>query len=440
MRKNSIRSRIQWRLIPLILSCWVGASALVYFGTRSELRDALNAQADIMATIIARMQSDEIDAADFGKGLERYEDDYLIRIWSPDGQFLFDSQTTLLDGSFAFPRATKPAELGPEWRQSEYHMQSGGRILIARLKEETNELILQVTLTSLLPLALAFLGSILAVLLFVRNGLMPLTQLSDELANRTAAELKDLPDQDQAEELQPIVTSLNGLFDRIRGLLARERRFVDDAAHELRTPLTVIKAQCQSIDPATLDAETKQRLDSVVEGVDRITQLSARLLDQARAEQPAPRMSTVKVAPLLRGVLADLMLQAEEAGVTVELLCMDEPVILCASDDLRVILRNLVENAIKFSADPGRVCVTLKTDFLAVEDNGPGVPEDQRLHVFDRFFQMPETEAARMRRGAGLGLSIVMSLSQRNGMLVSVTDSVELAGACFRLDFSQAKP
>ena len=338
MRKNSIRSRIQWRLIPLILSCWVGASALVYFGTRAELRDALNAQTDIMAITLAKIQSDEIDPADFGKELKHYGDDYLIRIWSSNGEFLFDSQTTLLDGSSAFPRSAKPVTLGSEWRQSEYHTQSGGRILIARLKQESNELVLQVALTSLLPLALAFLGSILAVLFFVRNGLRPLTQLSEDLTNRSAAELKDLPDQDQAEELQPIVTSLNGLFDRIRGFLARERRFVDDAAHELRTPLTVIKAQCQAIDPATLDAEAKERLDSVVEGVDRITQLSARLLDQARAEQPASKMSSVKVAPLLRSVLADLMLEAEDAGVAVELACTDEPIIQCVADDLRVIL------------------------------------------------------------------------------------------------------
>lgn len=439
MRKNSIRSRIQWRLIPLILSCWVGASALVYFGTRAELRDALNAQTDIMAITLAKIQSDEIDPADFGKELKHYGDDYLIRIWSSNGEFLFDSQTTLLDGSSAFPRSAKPVTLGSEWRQSEYHTQSGGRILIARLKQESNELVLQVALTSLLPLALAFLGSILAVLFFVRNGLRPLTQLSEDLTNRSAAELKDLPDQDQAEELQPIVTSLNGLFDRIRGFLARERRFVDDAAHELRTPLTVIKAQCQAIDPATLDAEAKERLDSVVEGVDRITQLSARLLDQARAEQPASKMSSVKVAPLLRSVLADLMLEAEDAGVAVELACTDEPIIQCVADDLRVILRNLVENAIKFSSDPGKVFITLKTDNLLVEDNGPGIPEDQRLHIFDRFFQLPETETAPTKNGAGLGLSIVNSLSQRNGILVSVTDSSELGGASFRLEFAQGK-
>lgn len=432
----SIRSRIQWRLIPLVLLCWVAASGLVYFGTRAELRDALNAQTDLMAIVIARMQSDELDPTGLGEGLERYQDDYLIRVWTAEGQLLFDSQTNLPDGSMAFPRAVKPTVLGPEWRQTEYMMQSGARVLIARLKEETNELVWQVALTSLLPLALAFLGSVVAVLLFVRDGLKPLTQLSDDLTERSAADLRDLPSQDQAQELQPIVTSLNGLFSRIRGFVARERQFVDDAAHELRTPLTVIKAQCQAIDPDALDTETKERLTSIVLGVDRITSLSNQLLDQARAEQAVVSQESVKVAPLLRSVVADLMADADTAEVEVVLECEVEPEIICLPEDLRVILRNLIENAIKYSSRPGEVVITLTGAFIKVEDNGSGIPLHLRDKVFDRFFQMPVDAPSSVGTGAGLGLSIVRALASRNGLKVSVADGVALTGAMFQVDFA----
>lgn len=428
---TSIRSRIQGRLIPLVLLCWITASGLVYFGTRAELRDALNAQSDLMAIVIARMQSDELDPSGFGEGLERYEDDYLIRVWSAQGELLFDSQTLLPDGRMAFPRAEKPTALGPDWRQTEYMTRSGARVLIARLKEETNELVWQVALTSLLPLALAFFGSVAAVLLFVRDGLRPLTRLSHDLMERSADDLRDLPSQDQAQELQPIVTSLNGLFTRIRGFVARERQFVDDAAHELRTPLTVIKAQCQAIDPDALDAETKARLDNIVLGVDRMANLSNQLLGQARAEQEAAPAQRIKVAPLLRGVVADLLTEADQAEVELALNCEVEPEATCLPEDLSAIVRNLIENAIKYSSRPGEVLITLTATSIRVEDNGRGVPEHLSDKVFDRFFQVPN--ASPPTTGAGLGLSIVQALARRNGMTVSVTKSPALAGAMFEV-------
>ena len=434
MTKSSIRARIQRRLVPLVLGSWLGASLLVYFGTQLELQDALNAQKDVMASVIAQLLDDEIDASSLSEDLERYKDDYLIRIWNKDGALSFDSRAALpQDKGSPLPRS---ATLGPEWARSDFRTQAGVEIQIARLKQETAELVNQIALTSLLPLALALLGSVIAVLFFVRDGLRPLTQLSSDLKKRSGSDLRDLAHSDQAKELQPIVTSLNGLFDRIRNRLNRERQFVDDAAHELRTPLTVIKAQCQAIDRSALPAATQARVDNVLVGVDRMARLTARLLDQAKAEQAPAPFTQVEVAPVLRGVVADLMNDTAHTQTTVELNVMDDATLDCVPDDLHAICCNLIENAIKFSGVPGYVRVTLTHSALTVEDNGEGVLPDQREHVFERFGRVDRDSSGKDPDGTGLGLSIVKSLALRNNFQVSLSDAASLGGASFRLEFS----
>lgn len=434
MSQGSIRARIQHRLIPLVLGSWLGASLLVYFGTQSELQDALNAQKDVMATVIAQLLEEEIDPTSFSEDMERYENDYLIRIWNADDTLSFTSQEALPEDAGSITPIS--AALGPEWARSDFRTETGVVIQIARLKQETAELVNQIALTSLLPLALALLGSVIAVLVFVRDGLRPLTKLSADLKQRTASDLGDLSHFDQAEELQPIVTSLNGLFDRIRSHLTRERQFVDDAAHELRTPLSVIKAQCQAIDRSTLNAATQERVDNIVLGVDRMARLTARLLDQAEAEQAPAPFQKVEVAPLLRGVIADLMNDTAHAQTTVDLTLSDDPIIDCVRDDLHAIARNLIENAIKFSGNPGYVQVTLSTSALTVEDDGEGVSVDKHAHVFERFGRLNREGNFKGSEGTGLGLSIVKSLAHRNKFKVSLSEAATLGGASFQLEFS----
>ena len=151
MAKTSIRARIQRRLVPLVLGIWLGASLLVYFGTQSELQDALNAQKDVMASVIAQLLDDEIDPSSLSEDLERYKDDYLIQIWNKDGGLSFDSRARQSEDEGAFGPTS--STLGPEWARSDFRTQAGAVIQIARLKQETAELVNQIALTSLLPLA-----------------------------------------------------------------------------------------------------------------------------------------------------------------------------------------------------------------------------------------------------------------------------------------------
>lgn len=433
MRKNSIRSRIQRSLIPLLLLLWIVASVGVYFGVRNELRDALMAQSDVLASVIARVNMDEIDPSTFHPGLERYVDDYVIQIWDADWTLKYKSQTILADGSTAFPNSETGFGLVGDWKQFVYRTKGGDHILVASLKEETNELIWLVSAVSTLPLALVLIGSVLAVLFFVRQGLSPLIVLSRDLRRRSANDLTDLPSKDQPEELMPIVSSLNELFSRVRNFLERERQFVDDAAHELRTPLTVIKAQCQAINTDVLDEETRARFANVVAGVDRMTDLNGRLLQQAKAEQPEAEAEPVDIARILRATIADLVIDAEAKRVDIKFACNSEPQWVAVPSDLEIIFRNLIENAIKFSSRPGNVQVRLSDEMVEVEDDGPGIPLDFRSKIFDRFFRISNGSSQGTQTGTGLGLSITKALVLRSGLKIEVLDGSELPGARFRV-------
>jgi signal transduction histidine kinase len=428
MRVSSIRQRLLCRLVPVVAICCFLAAGLVYFGTRAELRDALNAQSDILALTIAGLEGKTISRASFGEGLERYGQDYLIRVWDADGTLLVDSNADLhglLDTAALEPA---PSTLDEGWDVREYILGSGERVLIARLEQEAEELVLQVAFTSLVPMALALLGAILTATVLVRQGLTPLTSLSRELTQRSASDLRQLPASDAPDELEPIIEEMNALLARIETSLKRERRFVDDAAHELRTPLSIIKAQCQAIDLNTLDAGTRTRLENITQGVDRMAALSSQLLDQTRAEQTEHPAKDIYISLLVSEVCATLAPEAEKRGVTIKVIKKANPVHVGSAEDLRTIFQNILENALKFAGSPGRVHITLSETCVMIEDNGPGVPAVLRDQIFDRFFQMNKTGGG----GAGLGLSIVNAIAERTGITVTVHDSEVLKGACFR--------
>lgn len=438
MRANSIRLRLLWRLVPVVAACCFLAAGFVYFGTRAELRDALNAQSDILALTIAGLEGDTISREAFGEGLERYAGDYLVRVWDADNTLIVDSNTALQGLVEGISLATAPTDLGADWETREYVLNSGETVLIARFKQEADELVLQVAVTSLVPMTLALLGAVLTATFLVRQGLTPLTSLSEELTQRSAIDLRKLSTKSATDELAPIIYELNSLFERIETSLKRERRFVDDAAHELRTPLSVIKAQCQAIDAEGLDEDTQKRLAHIVQGVDRMASLSSQLLDQARAEQSSQRTENTSLDQVLEDVVEELRSEAMRRDVTVEVFCKARPAIACEVEDMRVILRNILENALKFSGTPGLVHVRLTGRYITVEDNGAGIPEIHREQVFDRFFQVNKASAGATVSGTGLGLSIVQSIAARNGIRVVAEQSDVLSGACFRLVWSGA--
>ena len=217
-------------------------------------------------------------------------------------------------------------------------------------------------------------------------------------------------------EVIPLVRSLNALFDRVGRLIENERRFTSDAAHELRTPLAALKTQAQVAKGATDDAARQHALDRVIEGCDRATRLVDQLLTLARLEPDAGRPAgSADLAALARQVVAEVAPFALGKDVEVAVRGSEALLIEGHGDLLSVLLRNLVDNAIRYSPRGSTVSVDIErthdTARVTVSDQGPGITPDDRARIGQRFYRVVGTGET----GSGLGLSIARRIVEIHG-------------------------
>ena len=308
-------------------------------------------------------------------------------------------------------------------------------------------------LRSVLPLLAA--APLMAALLWwlIERSLRPLARVARQVGEQDATGLTPLPATGLPEEVAPLVTALNALLDRLGGAWAGQRAFVADAAHELRSPLTALKLQAQVLrrlgqtgapdaeNPAENAAQIQAfqaALAALTAGVDRASRLVEQLLALARTEpgapQPAPQ--PVALAALLRQVLADSAAPlAASRGSQVMLSADDSLAVPGDAAELQVLVRNLVDNALRYSPPGGTLQLTLAASpagpLLTVDDSGPGIPEAERERVFERFVR---GAASAETTGSGLGLAIARSIARRHGARLELARS-PLGGLRVSLQF-----
>jgi len=215
-----------------------------------------------------------------------------------------------------------------------------------------------------------------------------------------------------------MATALNDLLARLDLAIERERAFIADAAHELRTPLTALSLQLQSLAAAGATEDRDAAVRNLETGVARAARLIEQLLAVAREQHAGDReRRSLHLDELVRQVVAEWVPLAEAAGIDLGIAEAEVVRVLAEEDGLRVLLRNLLDNAIRYTPRSGRVDVRVsRTEdrppraVLSVTDTGPGIPEAERGRVFDRFHRVPGTVAG----GSGLGLALVRSVASRH--------------------------
>jgi two-component system OmpR family sensor kinase len=288
------------------------------------------------------------------------------------------------------------------------------------------------------PLALMAPLLMLAVAWVIRRSLAPVQRMRRQVASRAADDLSPLETQGLPDEVRPLVQELNLLFDRVQRAFEAQKSFVADAAHELRSPLTALKLQAHALgragDEATRDAAV-QRLN---QGIDRAIALVEQMLVLARQEAQAGQgqpAQPVDLQALVRDGITAVLPQAQARGIDLGVLEGDPVVVPGHPDSLAVLLRNLLDNAIKYSPAQGQVDVGLHQQgsvaSLVVEDSGPGIPEAERTRVLDRFYRVPDAPA----RGSGLGLAIVKTIADQHGATLLLGASERLGGLRVELRF-----
>lgn len=349
-------------------------------------------------------------------------DSLAIAVWNRQGQLLLtDSEGIYLPYRAEGHGFVNLDIQGQAWR-SYYLSPPSGEWLVAVGQEagERDELVRALLASQLVPWVLTLPLLLLAMAAAVRQALKPVRELAQALEQRASNDLKPLPPQHVPADLLPLVTAMNGMLRRVELTIEHERRFTADAAHELRTPLAALQSQW---DAARLVAGQSGRGSSgaeekISEGLARLSRLVTQMLSLSRLEHHGAfaTHSPIDWPALIERVFSEVLPLAEQGHV--ELACdwpaQDGTPVLRQGDSglLAVMLRNLLDNAVRHTASGGQVRLRLTTDAIEVLDEGPGVAEDQLPRLGERFFRLPDAR----HTGSGLGLSIVARIAALHGL------------------------
>ena len=290
--------------------------------------------------------------------------------------------------------------------------------------------------------ALQLIVVVLLVLLGVRQGLQPLLALRDRLAARSAGELEPLDESSVPAELRTLVGALNGLFARVRAATAAQQEFVAAAAHQLRTPLAGMQAQLQLLDSEPLAPPLRTRVQALRDSLKRLAHTAHQLLTLSRAEGSAAQRSDFRPVDLARLIEEAVTAQLDRAlAAGIDLGAETAAAGVTGVDWLlRELLGNLVDNALNYTPRGGSVTLRCGAPsgaaFLAVEDDGPGIPPEERTRVRQRFYRMPGVSGT----GSGLGLAIVDDIAGLHGARVSIGGGANGRGTCVRVEFAPPPP
>lgn len=289
-----------------------------------------------------------------------------------------------------------------------------------------------------LPLLVSLPLLVIPAWLSVRFALRPLARLSGEIAARGADDLSPLQSAPKHSELKPLSHAVDQLFERLQQARARERSFIADAAHELRTPIAAMQVHAEALQERSLATEDRELLDGLLKSNSRAGHLVAQLLAMTRSDAtPARRLSAVvDFAALVQESLAMLEPVAQAKSVQLDLESPSGSTVQGDAEALRMLVDNVVGNAIKYAPADSTVRVRVLrepgTVQLLVIDEGPGIAPELRERVFDRFYRVP----GQTQPGSGLGLAIVKTVADRHGATLELADGPDAKGLQIRLRFA----
>jgi two-component system OmpR family sensor kinase/two-component system sensor histidine kinase QseC len=418
---KSLRTRLSVFLLAAALAAAAATGALTYRNTLSENEQLFDYQLRQTAiTLRDQGFATELHALPPGED----PSSVVVQIWTANGTVLYLSHPDSALPDRATLGFSNVDANGRRWRV--YSMASGGRIIqVAQPLELRRDLAASAAVRSLRPLFV--LGPLLAILawLIVDGALRPVNRLAAEVKRRDALSLDPLPENGLPSEVEPLARALNALLARLKLAFDSQRAFVADAAHELRSPLTALKLQLQLLERACDDAARRDAAARLQQGVERATRLIEQLLLAARTApgEAGHAPQPLDLAEAARLAIAEAWPLAEARRIDISL---DAPEALRLSGDaeaLRILLRNLLDNAIRYTPPGGSVEASLRREadavVLRIDDSGPGIAPDERERVFQRFYR----GGGHSEPGSGLGLAIVANIAARHGAAISLEES-----------------
>ncbi len=419
---NSLRLRLLVSLVGLLALAAAAMAAITYHNVLGETEKLFDYQLRQMA--LSLRDQGEIDPLQ-ADTLADAQLDVVIQIWTVDGRAIYASRPHAALPERALLGLATLTVAGRAWRT--YGVATGDRVIqVAQPVDIRQRLAAHAAWRSVLPLLVVTPVAALAIWWLAARNLAPIERLAREVRTRDARSLAPVPTDELPDEIAPLASALNALLARLSSSFDSQRAFVADAAHELRSPLTALKLQLRLLQGANDEAARRAALAAIAAGIERATRLIEQLLTLARTEPGAapPLLEPVDLAELARETLAAMHPFAHDRSSELALDAEHPVVVRGERSGLAALVRNLVDNAIRYGPRGGRVDVAVARDddgaaLLRVDDAGPGIPADERERVFDRFFR----RAGADEEGSGLGLAIVRSVAERHGAALSLDAS-----------------
>src|SRR5664279_558127 len=412
---RSLQGRLLVMVIGLVAGVWLVTAVLTWFDVRHELDELLDSHLAQAASLLVAQQAGELEDDDHGVNaptLHRYAPKVAFQVFH-EGRLVLRSSNASAEPMLAIDGRVEDGFRtvsmgGATWRIFATHgRERDVQVYVGEQVESRDAILWAVLRSALAPMLLALPLLAFAAWWAVRRGVAPMKGLGRTLAQREPQALQPIVVDGLPSEMKPMLNALNGLFHRITELMASERRFTADAAHELRTPIAAIRTQAQVALAETDDAARSHALQATLQGCDRATRLVEQLLTLSRLESgTVPALVTVDLSTVARQVVADLAPQALAKRQTIEVTAAGPYAIEANAMLLSVLVRNLVDNAIRYSPTDAQVRVAISSKDggvqLSVDDSGPGMSEDDQKRLGERFFRVVGSGQS----GSGLGWSI----------------------------------
>jgi two-component system OmpR family sensor kinase len=368
------------------------------------------------------------------------EYDFVVQVWTLDGVRVYLSRPhSVLPAITTLGFSTVSTSEG-RWRV--FGVQAATKVIqVAQPMRVRERQAVELALRTLMPFVLLMPMLVIFIWFAVGHALEPVRRLTSLVQSRKVTVLDPLPADNLPGEVQPLVGALNDLLGRLGAALERERGFLADAAHELRTPLTALHLQMGTLARATNEAERADAMEKLSAGVQRSIRLVEQLLSLARQEPRADMARRrLRFDDLAREVVAEMIPLADARKIDLGISASQPAYVLGDSDALRTLVRNLVDNAVRYTPTEGRVDVSVQDSdepgtshgaVLRVVDTGPGIPPDERKRVFDRFYRPPVTAPP----GSGLGMAIVKAIADAHGATIVLDTDPNTRGLSVTVSF-----
>ena len=433
MPRPSLQRRVLGLTVGATLVLWVSAAWLSYQHTRREIEKILDAHLVQTAAVLAAQAGHDLDELEFEHvpAFHPAAERVAFQVWDRRGRLRAHAPRDLDEPlSTAAEGFHDEVVAGTRWRVFCHQAKSRKyTVLVADRADARARAVGALGSHLLRPLVVAVPLLALALWWTVRRGLQPLKDLADDVALRAPDQLAPLDTARVPEEVRPLVERLNDLLNRVADAIRNERQFTADAAHELRTPIAAIRAQAQVARNALDVGSRSHALDGVITGCDRAARLVAQLLTLARIEASTELgPERCDVAEAARRVVADVAPAALARGVQLEVLADSAGSVRASTSCLEILLRNLVDNAVRYSPPDTVVTVSAVPDGpsvrISVTDQGPGIPPTERANVWRRFHRL----VGGVESGSGLGLSIVARIAELHSGSVSLGEGPDSRG------------